>query len=94
MLVFMVLSNCSVVMSVMLVWSYYCSAPPSTARGRTYHDGSVVDQDIDPAPSLNTLLNDSVTSLLIPDILGAKDTFSTSSVDELLGLLGVNLFLG
>lgn len=60
----------------------------------TYHDRSVVDQDIDPAPSQNTLLNDSVTSLLIPDVLRAKDTFSTSSVDELLGLLGVNLLLG
>jgi hypothetical protein len=40
------------------------------------------------------LLNDSVTSLLVPDILGDKETLSTSSVDELLGLLGVNLFLG
>ena len=81
-------------MSVMLVWSYYKSAPSSISRGKTYHDGSVVDQDIDPAPSLNTLLNDSVAALLIPDVLGDEETFSTSSVDELLGLLGVNLFLG
>ena len=94
MLVFMVLSNCSVVMSVMLVWSYYKSAPFSIGRRKTYHDGSVVDQDIDPSPSLNTLLNDSVTSLLIPDVLRNEETFSTSSVDELLSLLGVNLFLG
>jgi hypothetical protein len=94
MLVFMVLSNCSVVMSVMLVWSYYKSAPFSYAGGRTYHNGSVVDQDIDPTPSLYTLLNDSVTSLLIPDVLGDEETFSTSSVDELLGFFGVNLFLG
>ena len=81
-------------MSVMLVWSYYRSAPSSTARGRTYHNGSVVDQDIDPAPSLDTLLNDSVTSLLIPDVLRDEETFSASSVDELLGLLGIDLFLG
>jgi hypothetical protein len=40
------------------------------------------------------LFNDSVTSLLIPDVLGDKETFSACSVDELLGLLGVNLFLG
>ena len=94
MLVFMVLSNCSVVMSVMLVWSYYKSAPFSTGRGETYHDGSVVDQDIDPAPSLNTLLNDSVAALLIPDVLGDEETFSTSSVDELLGFLSIDLLLG
>jgi hypothetical protein len=40
------------------------------------------------------LLNDSVTSLLISDVLRDEETFSASSVDELLGLLGIDLLLG
>ena len=60
----------------------------------TYHDGSVVDEDIDPAPSMDDLLNDSVTSLLVPDILGDEETFLTGSNDELLGLFSINLLFG
>jgi hypothetical protein len=63
-------------------------------EGNTYHNGSVVDQDVDPAPSLDNLFNDSVTSLLIPDILGKEETLPASSDDELLGLLGIDLLLG
>lgn len=59
-----------------------------------YHDGSVVDEDIDPAPSLDNLLNDSVTSLLVPDILGYEETFLTGSDDELLGLFSIDLLFG
>jgi len=60
----------------------------------TYHDGSVVDEDIDPAPSLDNLLNDSVTSLLVPDVLGDEEAFLTGSNDELLGLFSIDLLFG
>lgn len=60
----------------------------------TYHDGSVVDEDIDPAPSLDDLLDNSVTSLLVPDILGDEETFLTGSNDELLGLFSIDLLFG
>jgi len=59
----------------------------------THHDGSVVDEDIDPAPGLDDLLDNSVAALFVPDVLGEQETFSTVSNDELLGLFGINLLL-
>lgn len=47
----------------------------------TYHYRSIVDQNIDPSPSLDDLLDDSVTSLFVPDVLGEKETLSTISDD-------------
>jgi hypothetical protein len=59
----------------------------------THHDGSVVDENIDPAPGLDDLLNNSVTALFVPDVLGEQKTFSTVSDDKLLGLFSINLLL-
>lgn len=45
--------------------------------GCVVHDGRVVDKDIDPAPSLDNGLDDTIASLLVTDILGEEDTLST-----------------
>lgn len=60
---------------------------------RTHHDGSVVDEDIDPAESLNSLLNNPVAALLVSDVLGKQEALLAGSDDELFGLFGVDLLL-
>lgn len=58
------------------------------------HDRSVVDENVNSSPGFNDSLDDSVTALLVSDILGDEKAFPTGGIDELLGLVGVDLFFG
>lgn len=59
----------------------------------TNHDGCVIDENVNLAPSFDDSLNDPVTSLFIPDILRDLDTFTSDSVDQFLGGVRIDLFL-
>lgn len=77
--------------------------------GRVVHHGRVVDQDIDPTPSLNDGLDNAVAALLVSNVLRKKDALSacnksangsqrgrtalTILQNQTLCFLGVNLLL-
>lgn len=44
--------------------------------GRVVHHGRVVDQDIDPAPSLNDGLDNAVAALLVSNVLRKENALS------------------
>jgi hypothetical protein len=92
----MVLSNCSVVKSVMSGTAYYKldQHPYRNMCGGTHHDGGVVNENVDPTPFLDDGLDDPLATGLVSDVLGDLEALSTSGVDELLGLVGIDLLLG
>lgn len=62
--------------------------------GGAHHDGGVVNENIDSTPFLDDSLDDPLATGLVSDILGDLEALSTSGVDELLGLVGIDLLLG
>jgi hypothetical protein len=58
------------------------------------HDGGIVDEDVDPSELLDDLLDDGLAAGLVSDVLRDAKTDSASSLDEPLGLVGIDLLLG
>lgn len=86
-------------MSVMSGIEYYrvINSCPDERKGgneSTNHDRGVVDEDVDPAPSLDDTVDDPLAAGFFPDVLREEEALLPGGSDQSLSLLGIDLLLG